>query len=62
VADMQEILMRDVTWLPVVEFKTQWALANKMKGLAWFPDNQPRFCFATFSAGSRSALCNCLGW
>ena len=42
-AEMQAMLMRDVAWLPVVEFKTQWGLADKVKGLAWFPDNQPRF-------------------
>ena len=42
-AELQGILMRDVAWLPVVEFKTQWGVADKVKGLAWFPDNQPRF-------------------
>jgi peptide/nickel transport system substrate-binding protein len=42
-ADMQAILMRDVAWLPVVEFKTQWGVTDRLKGLAWFPDNDPRF-------------------
>ncbi len=42
-ADMQNILMRDVAWLPVVEFKTQFALADKVAGLTWVTDNSPRF-------------------
>jgi peptide/nickel transport system substrate-binding protein len=40
---MQAILMRDVAWLPVVEFKTQWGITDRLQGLAWFPDNDPRF-------------------
>jgi peptide/nickel transport system substrate-binding protein len=42
-AEMQAILMRDVAWLPVVEFKTQWGITDRLQGLAWFPDNDPRF-------------------
>ncbi len=38
-AEMQKILMRDVAWLPVVEFKTQWAHSEKLKGLTWNPGN-----------------------
>ena len=38
-ADMQNILMRDVAWLPVVEFKTQWAHSDKLSGLTWNPGN-----------------------
>jgi peptide/nickel transport system substrate-binding protein len=42
-AQMQKILMRDVAWLPVVEFKTQWAYSDKLKGVSWFSDNALRF-------------------
>ncbi|MBP0615801.1 ABC transporter substrate-binding protein [Jiella mangrovi] len=38
-AQMQNILMRDVVWLPVVEFKTQWAHSDKLKGFTWNPGN-----------------------
>lgn len=38
-ADMQNILMRDLAWLPVVEFKTQWAHSDKLSGLTWNPGN-----------------------
>lgn len=38
-ADMQKWLMRDLAWLPVVEFKTQWAHSDKLKGLTWNPSN-----------------------
>ena len=38
-ADMQKILMNDVVWLPVVEFKTQWAHSEKLKGITWNPGN-----------------------
>ncbi|MET0747102.1 MAG: ABC transporter substrate-binding protein [Rhizobium sp.] len=37
--DMQKILMRDLAWLPVVEFKTQWAHSDKLKGISWNPTN-----------------------
>ena len=42
-ADMQNILMRDVAWLPVVEFKTQFGMSDKVNGLTWVTDNSPRF-------------------
>ncbi len=42
-AEMQSILMRDVAWLPVVTFKTQWAYTSKLHGVSWFPDNALRF-------------------
>ena len=31
-AEMQNILMRDVAWLPVVEYKTQWAHQRQAVG------------------------------
>ena len=37
--DMQKILMRDLTWLPVVEFRTQWAHSDKLQGISWNPSN-----------------------
>ncbi|MFK0334349.1 ABC transporter substrate-binding protein [Rhizobium sp. NPDC090275] len=37
--DMQDILMRDLAWLPVVEFKTEWAHSDKLKGITWQPSN-----------------------
>jgi peptide/nickel transport system substrate-binding protein len=42
-AEMQGMLMRDVAWLPVVEFKTQFGLSDKVSGLTWVTDNSPRF-------------------
>ncbi len=42
-AEMQETLMQDVAWLPVVEYKTQWAMAQNVQGLTWHPDNGVRF-------------------
>jgi peptide/nickel transport system substrate-binding protein len=42
-AQMQSMLMRDVAWLPVVTFKTQWAYTDKLKGVSWVPDNSLRF-------------------
>lgn len=42
-AEMQRQLMRDVAWLPVVEFKTQWAHSDKLKGLSWDPGNSVLF-------------------
>jgi peptide/nickel transport system substrate-binding protein len=42
-AEMQRQAMRDVAWLPVVEFKTQWAHTDKLKGLSWEPSNTVMF-------------------
>jgi peptide/nickel transport system substrate-binding protein len=42
-AEMQRQLMRDVAWLPVVEFKTQWAHTDKLKGISWDPGNSVLF-------------------
>lgn len=33
----------DLAWLPVVEYKTQWAYSSKLKGLRWYPDNSIRY-------------------
>lgn len=40
---IQDKLTADVAWLPVVEYKTQWAYSDKLKGLRWYPDNSVRY-------------------
>jgi peptide/nickel transport system substrate-binding protein len=40
---IQNQLMADVAWLPVVEYRTQWAFSSKLTGLKWHPDNSVRF-------------------
>ncbi|MEM1430539.1 MAG: ABC transporter substrate-binding protein [Pseudomonadota bacterium] len=47
-AEMQDMLMEDVVWAPVVEYKTQWAFADGLKGLRWYPDNSVRFFDLSF--------------
>ncbi len=42
-ADMQEQAMKDVALLPIVEFKTQYALSDKLTGLSWQSDSSERF-------------------
>jgi peptide/nickel transport system substrate-binding protein len=42
-ADIQKQLMADVAWLPVVEYKTQFAWSDKISGIGWHPDNSIRF-------------------
>ncbi len=42
-AQMQETLMTEVVWAPVVEYATQWAYAANLKGMRWHPDNSVRF-------------------
>lgn len=38
-AEIQEQLMADVAVVPVVEFKTNWAISDSIKGVTWHPDN-----------------------
>ena len=38
-AEIQDQLMADVAVVPVVEFKTNWAISDKIKGVTWHPDN-----------------------
>jgi peptide/nickel transport system substrate-binding protein len=40
---IQDILMNDVVWAPVVEYSTQWAHSDTLQGLQWHPDNSVRF-------------------
>ena len=42
-ASIQKQLMSDVAWLPVVEYKTQFAWSDKISGIGWHPDNSIRF-------------------
>ena len=42
-AEAQEILAKDIAWLPVVEWKTQWAFNEKIKGIKWHADNAVRW-------------------
>lgn len=40
---IQQQIYGDLAWLPVVEYKTQWAYSSKLKGLRWYPDNSIRY-------------------
>lgn len=42
-AQIQDMLATDVTWLPVVEYRTQWAFKDQISGLKWYPDNSIRY-------------------
>jgi peptide/nickel transport system substrate-binding protein len=42
-ADIQEQLMKDVAWLPVVEYNMQWAGSDKLSGLTYDADASVRF-------------------
>lgn len=48
-ATIQDILMRDVVWLPVVERKTQWAFDSRISGITWHPDNSLRWYDLSFA-------------
>jgi peptide/nickel transport system substrate-binding protein len=42
-AQAQRLLYDGVAWLPIVEYRTQWAHSAKLAGIAWHPDNAVRF-------------------
>jgi ABC-type oligopeptide transport system substrate-binding subunit len=42
-AEAQEILQKDLNWVPIVERKTQWALSERINGLTWHPENALRW-------------------
>ncbi|MGJ8585468.1 MAG: ABC transporter substrate-binding protein [Marinosulfonomonas sp.] len=42
-AQIQGMLAADVTWLPIVEYRTQWAFRDRVSGLKWYPDNSIRY-------------------
>lgn len=52
-ADAQAQLNRDLAWLPVVEYRTQWALDPSLRGLTWYPDNAIRFFDLSFAGAGR---------
>lgn len=43
VSEIYEQLRDDVVWLPVVEYRTQWAAREGLEGFIWYPDNGLRF-------------------
>lgn len=42
-ATIQQIAASDVAWLPIVEYRTQWAFSDRLGGLKWYPDNSIRY-------------------
>jgi peptide/nickel transport system substrate-binding protein len=42
-ATIQDMLAADVAWLPIVEYRTQWAFSENVSGLKWYPDNSIRY-------------------
>jgi peptide/nickel transport system substrate-binding protein len=42
-AKIQGMLAADVAWLPIVEYRTQWAFSDKISGMKWYPDNSIRY-------------------
>ena len=42
-AEAQEILQKELAWISVAEYKTQWAFNDKIKGIAIHPDNNVRW-------------------
>ncbi|MCH8111463.1 MAG: ABC transporter substrate-binding protein, partial [Proteobacteria bacterium] len=42
-ADVQEILMEEVAWISIVEFKTQFAWREELTGVTLHPEGQLRF-------------------
>lgn len=42
-AEAQEMLMDKVAWLPIAEWKSQWAFSSSLKGITWHPDNVVRW-------------------
>ncbi len=42
-ADIQNTLMSELPWIPVVEYKTQWAFTDKIRGVTLHPDSNIRW-------------------
>lgn len=38
-ADIQETLMEELAMVPILEYKTHWALSDEIAGVVWHPDN-----------------------
>jgi len=43
VARALDQIAADIAWLPLAEFKTQWATSDNLHGFRWYPDNSVRF-------------------
>ena len=43
IARALEQIAADIAWLPLAEFKTQWATHTELYGFRWYPDNSIRF-------------------
>lgn len=48
-AKIQQIAASDIAWLPIVEYRTQWAFSDRLGGLKWYPDNSIRYTDLTVS-------------
>ena len=42
-AEIQRMAIADVAWLPIVEYRTQWAFNDRIGALKWYPDNSIRY-------------------
>jgi peptide/nickel transport system substrate-binding protein len=40
---IQEILQKDLAWVPLMETKTEWAFSSKLTGVTWHPENSIHF-------------------
>ena len=49
VRQIQRLLIADVAWAPLVEYRTQWAMDERLLGLRWYPDNAIRFGDLSFA-------------
>ena len=43
ITEIYQQLREDIVWLPVVEYRTQWAARKAVEGFVWYPDNAIRF-------------------
>jgi peptide/nickel transport system substrate-binding protein len=41
--EIYKLLERDITWLPIAEYKTRWGAKENINGFVWYPDNGLRF-------------------
>ena len=42
-AEAQDILQRDLNWIPIVQFRTQWAFSPALTGIVWHAENSLRW-------------------
>ncbi len=49
VTEIYQHLSNDVVWLPVVEYRTQWAARQGLQGFIWYPDNGIRFADLSYA-------------